>query len=235
MLKRSVKYSVIAVTLVVAMAAQPLRPAGIVTGLAALLPGIADVSSASAQGTTGCYLIYLPLIARHPSASAASPANPTSAPASLANLTPGPEFAIISPREGWTVSGMLYFAAQPLNSTGVNSVTFKAGSTDLGTDSTRRDGFKVFLNASAFPAGPLQLSATASGPCGELTRTITVNNLPDPPSSGVIGSPGGVFASQIGSLITIPPGGVPDGTAITVTEKTQAQTTAEHGIDWEAL
>jgi hypothetical protein len=85
---------------------------------------------------------------------------------------------------------MLFFAAQPLNPAGVSRVTFKAGSTTLGTDSTPADGFKVFLNAKTFPAGPLQLTATASGPCGQLTKTVTVNNVLNPPSKDTVGSQG---------------------------------------------
>jgi hypothetical protein len=177
----------------------------------------------------------LPLILKGASSSAALTGNSAPTPVGAAALIPGPEFAIISPQEGWTVSGMLFFAAQPLDAAGVYSVTFQAGSTILGTDATPADGFKVYLDADAFPAGPLQLTATASGPCGQLTQSISVNVIPNPPAGGVVGAQGGVFASQIGSIITIPPGAVPDGTTITVTEKSQAQTTADHGIDWEAM
>jgi hypothetical protein len=130
---------------------------------------------------------------------------------------------------------MLYFAAQPIEPASVSSVSFRAGSTNLGTDSTPADGFKVFFNAKNFPAGPLQLVATASGPSGQTSKSITVNVVPDPPSSGTIGSQGGVLDSEIGSIITIPPGALPDGTLVTVDELTQQEVTAQNGINWEAM
>jgi hypothetical protein len=233
--KGNMRYAVIAVILAVALLMQPLWPAASRTASAAGIPRADRVTPVPVQAAGDCAKIYLPLILKGARLSAASADVGATSPPAAATLIPGPEFAIISPRQGWMVSGMLFFAAQPLNSAGVSSVAFQAGSTDLGTDSTPPDGFKVFLDADAFPAGPLQLTATASGPCGQLTKTITVNNVPNPPSSGTIGSQGGVFASQIGSIIAFPPGGVPDGTGITVTEKTQEQVTAETGIDWEAL
>lgn len=220
MLKRSVKYAVIALILVVAMLLQPWWPNLRLTALA--------------QGTPVCSQIFLPLILRS-SLISTSIANPMATFAPASRVIPPPTFGIISPREGWTISGMMFFAAQPIVAASVSSVTFSAGSTTLGTDATPEDGFKAFFNAGEFPAGPLQLTAFASGPCGETTKSITVNVVPDPPSSGTVGPQGGVFASPIGSIITIPPGGAPAGTAVTVAEKTQEQVTADNGIDWEAL
>ncbi len=234
MLKRNVRFGFIASILVVAILLQPLWPALSLIALASDKPEAASLSPVPAQATSGCSRIYLPVILKQ-SGSAASTANSNSTSVSVETLIPAPDFAIISPGEGWTISGMLFFAAQPLASTGVSSVTFKAGSTDLGTDTTPADGFKVFLNASTFPAGPLQLTATASGPCGQTTQTIGVTVKPNPPSSGIIGSQGGVLASQIGSLITFPPGTVPNNTSVSVTEKTQQQVTTDNGIDWAAM
>jgi hypothetical protein len=146
-----------------------------------------------------------------------------------------PQFDIVNPGGGWTISGTLYFAVQPINPAAFSSVTFKAGSTVLGVDATPEDGFRVFLDAKTLPAGTLELSAIATGPAGETTKSITVNVVPNPPSTGTLGSQGGVLASEIGSIITIPPGAVPDGTNVSVVEKTQEQVTADNGIDWEAL
>jgi hypothetical protein len=170
-------------------------------------------SSTRIEGT-GSHAVFLPVIT--------TPPGP-------------PDFEIISPADGWTVSGMMYFAAQPRDMETVSSVTFTAGSTPLGTDDTPADGFRVFFDASAFPAGMLTLTATGSGPSGQTVKTITVNVVPDPPSSGTIGSQGGVLDSEIGSIITIPPDALPDGTTVTVDELSQEEVTQQNGIDWEAM
>lgn len=156
------------------------------------------------------------------------------APAVRTPLGP-PDFEIIAPAGGWTVSGTLFFAVQARVPRSVSSVTFLAGSTTLGTDNTPDDGYRVFLDAGAFPAGPLTLTAQASGPAGQASQSVTVNVVPNPPASGVIGSAGGVLASEIGSTITFPPGALPNGTGVTVDELTQAEVAAQNGINWEAL
>ncbi len=149
---------------------------------------------------------------------------------------PGPpDFEITSPSDGWTVSGMLYLAAQPRDPKTVTRVAFSAATTSLGVDNTPGDGYQVFFDASAFPAGNLTLTAVASGPSGQTSKSITVNVLPNPPSSGVIGSQGGVLGSEIGSIITIPPGALPDGTSVSVDELTQQEVTAQNGINWDAM
>ena len=181
--------------------------------------------------TAACHSLYLPFITTdNASGQTINRANNNlSAPTALV----GPDITIINPGEGWTVSGMMWFAVQSIDP--ISSVSFMAGSTDLGTDTTPNDGFKVFLDASSFPTGTLQLSATASNACGQTTETITVNVIPHPPTSGIIGSEGGVLASEINSIITVRPDAVPDGTAITVTEKTQEEITMENGFDWDAM
>src|SRR5262245_47985226 len=77
-----------------------------------------------------------------------------------------PDLVITSPGDGMSVGGTSFFAAQPVQPGAVTSVAFKAGTTDLGSDTTPADGFQVYLDASKLPAGPLTLSATASGPTG---------------------------------------------------------------------
>ena len=149
---------------------------------------------------------------------------------------PGPPaFVINSPNEGGTISGMIFFAAQVTDARTVSSVTFQAGTTVLGTDNTPEDGYRVFLDASSFPVGQLQLTATATGQSGETSKSIMVNVVPNPPSSGTIGANGDVLASEIGSIITFPPAAVPNGTFVSVTEKSQEDVTAETGIEWEDI
>jgi hypothetical protein len=207
------RYAVISITLVIAIVLQLRWPA---PALMSQPLGRQETSQNPSwpEARFARSTVYLPLVVRPPGP---------------------PTFEILSPREGWTISGMLYFAAQPTNPATVSSVSFSAGGTALGSDGTPEDGYKIFLDAGAFPAGPLQLAAVAIGPTGQMTKTLSVNVVPNPPSSGTVGSQGGVFASEIGSLITFPPGAVPAGTTITVTEKNQQQVTADTGIDWEAL
>ncbi|MEM8859878.1 MAG: hypothetical protein AAGD96_16240 [Chloroflexota bacterium] len=147
----------------------------------------------------------------------------------------GPDFLITSPVEDWTISGVANFSIQPDIASGVNSVSFSAGGTDLGTDSTASDGFQVYLDTSQFSDGPLTLTATAESPCGQTSKTVEVNVLASPPTNAVLGEEGGTLASQIGSIITLPPGSVQNGTRVGVTEKTQAEITAENGFDWDSF
>ncbi|CAG0927910.1 hypothetical protein TFLX_00690 [Thermoflexales bacterium] len=226
--------AVISATLVVALL---LQPGWNVTRTKALLHDLFEKVSlipTLAQSLTGTGERTTPASARLSTAPALTATNNVFLP--LIMRPPGPpSFEITAPNDGWTVSGMLYFAAQPIGPAPISSVSFRAGSTSLGTDSTPADGFKAFFNARNFPAGPLQLVAIASGPSGQTSKSITVNVLPDPPSSGRIGSQGGVLDSEIGSIITIPPGALPDGTLVTIDELTQQEVTAQNGINWEAL
>ncbi len=146
-----------------------------------------------------------------------------------------PDFVINSPIASSTVGGTTFFSIQPTNGETISKVTFRAGSTDLGSDTTGGDGFRVFLDASTLTAGATQLTATATGPNGETTKSINVTLVPNPPSSATIGQDGAVLASEIGSVISILPGSAPAGTTVTIDELTQAETTARHGIDWESM
>jgi hypothetical protein len=210
-MQRCMKSAQFTLVLILVLLATALPPARAVAYVPAVQPATLPTMRPQASASR---MLYLPVIR--------TPFGP-------------PAFAIISPGNGWTISGMTYFAVQSLDPAAITSVTFTAGATTLGVDTTPQDGLKVFLNAKTFPAGALQLTATASGPGGQTTKTISVNVVPNPPASATVGAQGGVLASQIGSVITIPPGAAPNGTSVSVTEKTQAQTTAEHGIDWDAM
>jgi len=212
-MKHGLKYSIMSFMVIVGLILYPLTPL--------MRIHISNIQSLDLMSTTsaeahevGTHTLYLPVL----------------------TVPPGPPaFEIINPINGGTISGAMYFAVQATNLATVSSVTFMAGSTNLGTDSTAEDGFQVFLNASNFPEGTLQLSATATGPAGETSKSVTVNVVPNPPSSAAVGSAGGVLASEIGSVITIPPDGVPDGTTVTVTEKSQQEVTEANGFDWDAM
>lgn len=146
-----------------------------------------------------------------------------------------PAFVIASPGAGWSLAGTSLFAVQPTTTDPISSVSFSAGTASLGTDSTPADGFRVFLDARRLPAGPLTLRAAASGPGGRTTQTVQVTVVQNPPRSGALGPAGGVLASQIGSVITIPPGALPNGTQVSVAERSLQEITARTGIDWESL
>lgn len=147
-----------------------------------------------------------------------------------------PDFTILSPTPGSSVSGTSLFAIQPAEAGQITSVDFQAGGTDLGADSSAADGLQAFLDVSALPAGPLQLSATASGPSGRTTKTVNVTVVAKPAASATVGATGATLATtSTGSLIIVPPGAAPPGTKITVQDKTREQTTEEDGIDWDAI
>jgi hypothetical protein len=149
--------------------------------------------------------------------------------------TGGPQFVINSPRDGVSTAGTLFFSAQPFNPSEIASVNFKVGDTDLGTDTTPEDGFRVFFIARDHSAGPLNLTATVTGKNGRVsTETITVINVPNPPSSTTVGPDGAALATETGSTVVIPPG-VAQGANVSVAERSQEQVEAETGIDYEAL
>jgi len=150
---------------------------------------------------------------------------------------PGPpEFTIISPGDALSISGTSLFAVQPAAADSITSVAFSAGAAALGVDDTGDDGFQVFLDASQLPAGPLTLSATATGPTGlTTTKSVNVTVVPQPPASAGVGTNGATLATASGNTIIVPPGAVNQTTTVAVTDKTQAQVTADTGIDWDGL
>ncbi|MFT5194981.1 MAG: hypothetical protein ACI85U_001996 [Candidatus Promineifilaceae bacterium] len=147
----------------------------------------------------------------------------------------GPDFSISSPAAGSTMSGMANFAVHPNIASGIKSVSFSAGATNLGTDSTASDGFQVYIDVSQFADGPLTLTATVESGCGQTSKNVNVNVLSNPPTNAILGEDGGTLASQIGSIITLPPGSVKNGTTVGITEKTQAEITAENGFEWDSF
>jgi hypothetical protein len=180
--------------------------------LALVLPGAMPVS---AQSATVVDPIYLPLV----------------------GVAPGPpQFTIISPADGLSISGTSIFAVQPIDPGTVRRVAFRAGSIDLGVDSTAADGFQVYLDASLLPAGPLALRAIATGPTGETTtQTVNVTVVPQPPASAAVDARGATLGTASGNTIVVPPGAVNQATNIAVADKTQQQVTADAGIDWDGL
>ena len=158
--------------------------------------------------------VYLPVVARPPGV---------------------PEFVINSPTSGQTIAGTSFFSVQAINISSVSSVQFKAGAVSLGSDTTAADGFKILLNAGQFAAGALTLTAVAIGPGGTATQTVAVTVQPNPPTSTTVTAQGALVASEIGSIVNVPPGGAAPGTTLRVTERTQAQVTADNKIDWDAL
>ena len=211
-MKQPIRYGMIVVLFALALFFEPL---GSFTRGAVANEGKPLQPQATIQpATSGNTVTYLPLVF--------APPGP-------------PDFEIINPSAGWTVSGMMYFAVQARNPLTVNSVSFRAGAADLGMDDTPADGFHAYFDASQFPAGAVTLTAVANGYGGQASKSVTVNVVPDPPSSGTIGSLGGVLDSEIGSLITIPPNALPDGTQVTVAELSQNDVTTLNGIDWEAM
>jgi len=189
--------------------------------------------------------VYLPIVSGTGSltpistATATPTATPTqtTTPTATPTTTSGspPSFVIMAPTAGSTVAGTINFAIQPLNAISITSVSFQTGNTQLGVDNTPSDGFRVFVNTKNLAAGNQQFTATATGPSGNATQSVTVNVVPNPPSNATIGASGGVLASQTGSVISILPGSVPDGTAITVTEMTQQEVTDQNGIQWDQI
>jgi PKD domain len=155
------------------------------------------------------------------------------------NPTGGPSFTINSPLENSSIGGTSFFSVQAETPSLVTSVSFKAGSNDLGTDNTVLDGFKVFLNAKDYPAGALTLEAKVTGIDGKInTKTISVQNIPIPPSSTTVTNQGAVLGTTETngalSTLTIPPG-VADGATVSFTSKTQAEVKASTGVDYDAL
>ncbi|MFN8445630.1 MAG: hypothetical protein U0175_32865 [Caldilineaceae bacterium] len=177
--------------------------------------GISGVALATPleQTPVANHNVYLPLISAPPSA---------------------PDFVINSPTTK-KISGTLYFSIQSTNQQPITEVVFKAGNTELGRDTTASDGFKIFVDVKKLPSGNLELSAIASGPGGTTTKKITVEAIPNPPTSATVGNEGAVVASEIGSVVAIPPGGAPTGTTITIDERTQQEVTNDTGIDWEGM
>ena len=180
-----------------------------------------------------CYSTYLPSLnlenGGRPLAQGGQHAGPT------AIALAGPNFTITNPKPGWTVSAVSNFAVQASSYSAVQSVSFKAGDIDLGTDITPEDGFSAFLDTSQFNDGPLTLTATATSHCGTTTQSVDVNVVANLPTNGVIGEGGGSLASEIGSVIIFPENALDENTSVTVSEKTQQEITDANGFEWDEM
>lgn len=145
------------------------------------------------------------------------------------------EITINSPKANSLVAGSFVFSAQPLNSGGVGSVDFFAGNTLLGTDSSPENGFSIELDSSEIADGQVTLRAVAHG-TRDATAQISVTNVPNPAQQTSANQDGAaVAASEIGSAIMVPPGGLPVGATMTVTERSEQEISSEFGIQWDDL
>ncbi len=153
--------------------------------------------------------------------------------------TGGPPFVINSPKDGSSIAGTIYFSAQPFDATEVASVNFKAGNTDLGTDTTASDGFKVFLDSKDFPEGTLNLTAALKGKNGKSsTQNISVTNKPSPPSQATVTNEGAALGTTeaSGALSTLSiPSGATVGSNVKFEAKTKEEVKAATGVDYDAL
>ncbi len=153
--------------------------------------------------------------------------------------TGGPSFVINSPKDGSSIAGTIYFSAQPFDATEVASVNFKAGNTDLGTDTTASDGFKVFLDSKDFPEGTLNLTAALKGKNGKSsTQNISVTNKPSPPSQATVTNEGAALGTTeaSGALSTLSiPSGATVGSNVKFEAKTKEEVKAATGVDYDAL
>ena len=147
----------------------------------------------------------------------------------------GPLFVINSPVEESSTAGTFFFSVQPLDASEVARVDFSAGAIDLGSDTTAADGFRVAISSGDHAAGPLELTATVTGTNGGVrSAMVTVENVPNPPSSATVASDGAVLGTARGSTLSIRPGDAV-GAQVTFTEQTQAEVKAATGVDYEAL
>jgi hypothetical protein len=151
----------------------------------------------------------------------------------------GPPFVINSPLDGGQIAGTVFFSAQPFDASSVRRVEFRAGDTDLGSDNSAPDGFRVFLDSTDFLAGPLELTATAVGTNGRRTvHTVTAENIPAPPSTATTTDEGAVLgaAETNGGVSTLTvPVGAPEGVGVTFDALDEAEVLARTGVDYDAL
>ncbi len=150
--------------------------------------------------------------------------------------TNGPGFIINAPLENSSLAGTVFFSVQPSDPDSVSSLSFKAGETALTPDPKNK--FRAFVNTSAFPAGDLTLSASLTGANGTRTQFVTVQNIPNPPSSGTLGASGVVLsaAEKSGAISSVSiPASAADGASVTFATKTKEEVKTATGVDYDAL
>jgi hypothetical protein len=148
----------------------------------------------------------------------------------------GPAFVINAPLENTSLAGTVFFSVQPTDPNSVSSLSFKAGETALTPDPKNK--FRAFVNTSAFPAGDLRLSASLTGANGTRTQFVTVQNIPNPPSSGTLGASGVVLsaAEKSGAISSVSiPANAADGASVTFATKTKEEVKTATGVDYDAL
>jgi hypothetical protein len=149
--------------------------------------------------------------------------------------TGGPSFVINSPVDGSVIAGTVWLSAQPASRRPIQKVTFTAGDDPVEVDDDPSDGFRVFLTARNFPAGELELRAVAEGTDGLLSaQSITVTNVPNPPSTATIGDDGAALGTEDGSVVIIPPG-VAGGNTLSVKALSQSEFESRTGVDLVAM
>lgn len=148
----------------------------------------------------------------------------------------GPAFVISSPPDGSYTAGTFMLSVQPLDPGAVASVSYRVGTQDV---SAVPNGLHAFADASGFPAGRLEISATVTGKDGRTrVREVVVTNVPEPAERARVTDSGAVMGTleADGSLSTIiiPPGGM-DGAEMTFRARTQADVLASTGVDYDSL
>jgi hypothetical protein len=94
-----------------------------------------------------------------------------------------PSVSITNPAAGATVSGTVNVTATATDDKGVTQVEFFVDSTSIGVDTTSADGWSASWNTTLLTDGSHTVTATAKdtiGQTGSDTRTVTVDNIPDP-------------------------------------------------------
>src|SRR5262245_2022199 len=124
MIRRTLKYSLVALVLAIALLLQPLCSALTLIAQAPVAPGQAD--RPAAHMATPCYPLYLPRLSQATTSLASTGSIPKSSevdqvPAAVHLFQP--DFVITTPGEGWSISRMSYFAVQPIDLASVASVS----------------------------------------------------------------------------------------------------------------
>ena len=152
----------------------------------------------------------------------------------------GPTFVINSPTDNAQVAGSFFFSAQPFDMSEVERVRFSVDGTVVGTDTDASDGFKLPLRAVDYDEGRLTLQAEVTGKNGGVsTNSITVRNVPNPPSSTTVGAEGAVLGTKepvTGGLSTLSiRSGEAEGARVSFEARTKEQVKTDTGVDYDAL